>query len=191
MSSYLHRIKAKAIVDCLDAFEKKFAFAGVVDAGEFDDWTLRRLMDDFRETHANGHLDTDLNTAWLAFQADYKKEPGSALDSARRLRSLLLDKFAPNQRIKFYRDANTIVIDRQAFNGFAPEQFEILEYLWKQGPEKWTPVREMMEGIQILDGVSDRTVRRYINDPELCHEIRDLIEEQPGKGHRLVLPPIP
>lgn len=113
------------------------------------------------------------------------------MDSARRLRSLLLDKFAPNQRIKFYRDANTIVIDRQAFNGFAPEQFEILEYLWKQGPEKWTPVREMMEGIQILDGVSDRTVRRYINDPELCHEIRDLIEEQPGKGHRLVLPPIP
>ena len=188
MSSYLHGFKAEAIVKCLDAFEKMFAFAGGLDSGEFDDWTLRRLMEDFRETQSNGHLDTDLNTAWFAFQADYQKEPGSALDSARRLRSLLLDKFAPNQRLKFYRDSNTIVLDRQSHTGFAPEQFEILEYLWEQGPGKWTPVREMIEKIEILKGVSDRTVRRYINDPELCHEIRDLIEEQPGKGHRLVLP---
>ena len=87
----------------------------------------------FGETQSNGHLDTDLNTAWFAFQADYQKEPGSALDSARRLRSLLLDKFAPNQRLKFYRDSNTIVLDRQSHTGFAPEQFEILEYLWETG----------------------------------------------------------
>ena len=49
----------------------------------------------------------------------------------------------------------------------------------------------MIEKIEILKGVSDRTVRRFINDPELGQEIKDLIIEQPGKGHRLILPTLP
>ncbi len=190
MSQYIHRIRAGCIVKCLDAFERKYTSNDV--GGEvFDGWTLHRLMEDLRDTQSNGHLETGLNTAWLVFRAECEKEPRSALESARRLRSLLLEKYAPDRRIVFYADSNAMIIDDQAFYGFAPEQFRILEYLWAQGPARWTPVRDMIRDIELLDGVSDRTVRRFINDPELCPEIRDLIKEQPGKGHRLILPIIP
>lgn len=193
MSSYLIRFKASAIVACLDMFERSCTDERRrdVDEGEFDDLMLRRLMKDFRENQSNGHLDTDLNTAWITFRADYEAEPSSALGSARSLRSLLLEKYAPNQRIIFYEDSNTIVLDGRPFNGFAPEQFQILKYLQERGPSNWTPVWQMIVDIESLRDVSERTVRRYINDPDLCPEIRSLIEDQPARGHRLVLPSVP
>lgn len=195
MSSYFHRVKAKAIVDYLELYEKRHVMEDSEDGSNanFDDHIMSLLMEDFRRIQSNGHLDTNLNMAWTAFQTEYREDPRSALNSARRLHSLLLARYAPDERAKFYRDSNTIIIDGQAFYGFSPEQFCIFEYLWMQGAQKWTPVRVMKEEIELLkiNDVSDRTILRHINDPELCPEIRNLIQEQRGKGHRLILPPMP
>lgn len=188
MPAYLQRIKAGCIVKYLDFFERICITDGVGDEA-FDGWMLDKLMEDLRDTQSNGHLDTGLNAAWLAFRAECDVDPRSALDSARRLRTLLIEKYAPDRRIVFYGDSNTMVIDDRAFHGFAPEQFLILEYLSARGPAKWTTVGDMIRDIELLHEVSERTVRRSINDPELCPEIAGLIERS-GKGFRLILPPL-
>ena len=187
MSSYLLYFKADILVMSLDSREKIAASGGDATTECFDFEMLETLMADFRRSQTNGHFDTELNVAWEEFRARYRKDPGSSLDSSRRLRSLLIANFFPNRRFKIYEDSNTVLMDRKTYNEFEPEQLQILKYL-SERPNEWVRIRDLIREIEILRDVDNRTVSRHIEG--LCPELKDLIQRRPGKGLRFILPPI-